>query len=47
MLRETGRRDKSRLIKFLDRYAAQLPSTMLRYAIEKFSNIERRDYLRR
>jgi len=45
MLREMGNRDKAELIKFLDQYKNQMPRTMLRYAIEKFSPEERNAYL--
>lgn len=47
MLREVGKRDKERLIRFLsDRYP-KMPRTMLRYAIEKFSPDERAFYLKK
>ncbi|HOV74879.1 MAG TPA: DNA alkylation repair protein [Candidatus Hydrogenedentes bacterium] len=46
MLREIGKRDESVLIAFLDRFAAQLPRTALRYAIEKLDQKKRREYLR-
>lgn len=46
MLREAGKRvDGAELRAFLDEYAAQLPRTALRYAIEHFSAEERRHYL--
>jgi len=45
MLRETGKRDQSQLIKFLDNYATFIPRTTLRYAIEKFSKEQRAYYL--
>lgn len=45
MLREVGKKDKKELIKFLDRYYKKMPRTMLRYAIEKLPQEERRFYL--
>jgi 3-methyladenine DNA glycosylase AlkD len=46
MLREAGKRvDEAGLIAFLDRYAARMPRTMLRYAIERLAPEIRRHYL--
>ena len=45
MLREIGKRDKAAEVKFLDRYYRKMPRTMLRYAIEKFTREERRQYM--
>ena len=45
MLREVGKRDKSALTCFLDKYRLEMPRTMLRYAIERFPEPERRKYL--
>ena len=45
MLREAGKRDVQQLMIFLEKYANQMPRTMLRYAIEKFPEPARRAYL--
>ncbi|MBV7297700.1 DNA alkylation repair protein [Enterovibrio paralichthyis] len=47
MLREVGKRDTALLRAFLDAHMKQMPRTMLRYAIEKFDDKERRRYLAR
>lgn len=47
MLREAGKRDKEKEIEFLEKYASKMPRTMLRYAIEKFSELERKHFLAR
>ncbi|HXS93418.1 MAG TPA: DNA alkylation repair protein [Candidatus Limnocylindrales bacterium] len=45
MLREAGKRDAAALKHFLDAHAAVMPRTMLRYAIERFAEPERRHYM--
>lgn len=45
MLRELGKKDESRLRKFLDKYATGMPRTMLRYAIERLDTDTRKYYL--
>jgi len=47
MLRELGKRDRTLLESFLNRHLSQMPRTMLRYAIEKFTKEERQHYLAR
>jgi 3-methyladenine DNA glycosylase AlkD len=43
-IREAGKRDKPRLIEFLDEYAKSMPRTTLRYATEKLSPKEKKYY---
>ena len=45
MLREVGKRDIQILRAFLNENAQEMPRTMLRYAIEKLSETERRKWL--
>ncbi len=46
MLREVGKRVDGDLLRgFLDRHAAEMPRTMLRYAVERLPDHERRRYL--
>ncbi len=45
-LREVGKVDAAAQRAFLDRWAPEMPRTMLRYAIEKFPEDERQHYLR-
>lgn len=45
MLREAGKKDEAALEQFLDRYAATMPRTALRYSIERMTP-ERRAYWR-
>ncbi len=44
-IRTAGKVDPDRLRAFLDRHAATMPRVTLRYAIEKFSPVEREHYL--
>lgn len=47
MLRFAGTKDKKRLISLLDKYAATMPRTLLRYSIEHFSPKEKEHYMGR
>ena len=47
MLREVGKKDKARLCRFLDTRYRQMPRTMLRYAIERFTPEERKHYMQK
>ena len=47
MLREVGKRDAECEESFLNCHYQQMPRTMLRYAIEKYSQEKRLDYLKR
>lgn len=46
MLREIGKRHPQTEEKFLNRYYQKMPRTMLRYAIEKFPQMQRQRYLK-
>lgn len=46
MLREVGKRDKKRLMNFLNEHKANMARTTLRYAIEKFPPAERMKILK-
>ena len=45
MLREIGKQDEKELLKFLDKYSAVMPRTMLRYSLEKLSMEQRKLYM--
>ena len=45
MLRFAGAKDRKRLITFLDKYAATMPRTLLRYSIEHFNKKEKDYYM--
>ena len=45
LLREAGKRDKAALVRWLEPRYRSMPRTMLRYAIERFPEEERQDYL--
>jgi 3-methyladenine DNA glycosylase AlkD len=47
MLREAGKRDPAALETFLNRHAADMPRTMLRYAIERLSPARRMHFMTR
>ena len=46
MLRFAGAKDRKKLIAFLNKYAATMPRTLLRYSIEHFGSKERELYLK-
>ncbi len=46
MLREVGKRDQNLALSFLDQHYHDMPRTMLRYAIEKYPQPLRQDYLK-
>ena len=46
-LRYAGDKDRKQLVKFLDKYAASMPRTTLRYALEHFDKKEREYYMSR
>lgn len=47
MLREMGKRDPDLLVQFLEKWSKQMPRTMLRYSIEKFTPEERAYFMKR
>lgn len=47
LLREAGKRDEQRLKEWLEPRCATMPRTMLRYAIEKFEEEERKRFMRK
>ena len=44
-VREAGKRDRDGLLKFLDRFAATMPRTALRYAVEHLDKAQRDHYM--
>ena len=46
MLREIGKRERAYLTNFLEKHATEMPRTMLRYAIEHYSEPERQKFLK-
>ena len=44
-IREAGKRDPQRLLKFLDKHAATMPRTALRYAIEKLDAKKKKHFM--
>ena len=45
-IREAGKRDKKKLLSFLEMYAATMPRTTLRYAVEKLDAKTKEHYLK-
>lgn len=46
-LREAGKKERQRLLRFLDKYAATMPRPILRYAIEHLDKKQREHYMSR
>ena len=46
LLREVWKKDENILKSFLDKYVSKMPRTMLRYAIEKLDEWDRKYYLK-
>lgn len=47
MLREMGKRDKAKLLEFLNKHYKKMPRTMLRYSIEKLNKQEKLKYMQK
>jgi 3-methyladenine DNA glycosylase AlkD len=47
MLREIGKQDEKSLTSFLDEYKLYLPRTTLRYAIERLSLSQKKNYMKK
>lgn len=47
LLRETGKKNQDVLTAFLQKHSLQMPRTMLRYAIERFPEEERKRWMKR
>jgi len=45
LLREAGKKDKNRLLKFIERFGKKMPRTMLRYSIEELDPAHRKKIL--
>ena len=45
MLRFAGDKNRKKLLEFLDKYAATMPRTLLRYSIEKFDKKQKEHYM--
>ncbi len=46
MLREMGKKDEKTLLSFLEKHAAHMPRTALRYALERLSAAKKGKYMR-